>query len=134
VVRPARKTVVASSPTVYLPALVWTPSTAFIPGNDRLVWQDSEDFSSDEGWVDTNFGIDERGNALFMDIQGRTLFSFGEITFGNGNVQVVDFSERAYGPGCYRLLNFADVRSIETVRMLAKADSRDSKVTLYLSK
>jgi len=30
------------------------------------VWQDSEEIDRDDGWVDTNFGIDSDGNAFFL--------------------------------------------------------------------
>jgi hypothetical protein len=101
---------------------------------ERLVWQDSETIARDEEWVDTNFGIDEPGNALFLDIHGRTKLNFAEVTFGNGNVQVIDFNERTHGNGVYNLLDFADGRQVATVRILAKSESEETKLSVYLSK
>ena len=105
-----------------------------MPARDRLVWQDSEQINRDEGWVDTNFGIDESGNALFLDISGSTALNFAEISFANGNVQVVDFDEQTRGSGVYRLLDFADGRHVKTVRILAKSESDVAKLAVYLSK
>jgi hypothetical protein len=134
VVRPARRVVAVGAPLVFLPRLVWTPRVAAIPAGDRLVWQDNETIESDEGWVDSNFGIDESGNALFLDLSGRTALNFAEVTFANGNVQVVDFDEQTRDPGLYKFLDFADGRHVKTVRILAKSESDKTKVTVYLSK
>src|SRR5688500_4273841 len=99
VVRPARRAVVVGAPLVYSPSLVWRPTLASTPASDRLVWQDSESITRDEDWVDTNFGVDSQGNALFLDINGKARLNFAEVTFANGNVQVVDFNEQTHGAG-----------------------------------
>jgi hypothetical protein len=134
VVRPAHKTVVVARPPVYLPAIAWRPAIVPLPARDRLVWQDSERIENGEGWVDTNFGIDESGNALYLDINGDARLNFGEVTFENGNVQVVDFNEQAHKSGIYRLLDFADGRHVKTVRLVAKSETPETKLVVYLSK
>jgi hypothetical protein len=134
VVRAARRPVIVGAPLVYLPSLAWAPAVAPMPASERLVWQDSEVIERDEGWVDTNFGIDSPGNALFLDINGKADFNFAEVTFANGNVQVVDFNERSHETGIYKLLDFADGRHVKTVRILAKSESENTKLVVYLSK
>lgn len=134
VVRAARRQVIVKAPLVYAPALTWTRTVASLPPPDRLVWQDGETIKRDEEWVDTNFGIDSAGNALFLDINGTAWFSFAEITFANGNVQVVDFNEVRHGSGVYKLLDFADGRHVSTVRLLAKSESDETRLTVYLSR
>jgi hypothetical protein len=105
-----------------------------VPPRERLVFEDSETITKDEGWADTNFGIDSPGNALFLDIHGRAKLNFAEVTFNNGNVQVVDFNEKTHGTGVYKLLDFADGRHVATVRILAKSESDDTKLSVYLTK
>lgn len=134
VVRPARKTVIVGAPLVFLPAVAWTRTSASLPSTERLVWQDSEDVNRDEGWVDTNFGIDGAGNALFLQVAGEAELNFAEVAFANGNVQVVDFNEQTHGDGTYKLLDFADGRHVKTVRILARSKSEDMRLTVYLSK
>jgi len=134
VLRPARRAVVVGAPLVFLPGLTWRPSVVALPARDRLVWQDSETISQEEEWVETNFGIDASGDALFLDIDGKAKLNFAEITFANGNVQVVDFNEQTHGTGIYKLLDFADGRHVSTVRILAKSESDDTKLAVYLSK
>lgn len=133
-VRPARRVVTVGSPLVFLPSLVWAPRVVVMPDRERLVWQDSEQINHDEGWVDINFGVDESGNALFLNINGKGGLNFAEITFANGNVQVVDFNDSPHGSGIYKMLDFADGRRVMTVRMLAKSESDTTKLTVYLSK
>ena len=95
------------------------------------MWQDSEEIDRDEGWVDSNSGVDSVGNALFLQINGRAELNFAEVTFANGNVQVVDFNERTHGSGIYNLVDFADGRHVSTVRSLAKSTSGQTKLTVY---
>lgn len=134
VVRPARRVVAVSAPLVFLPSLAWTRTVIAMPPSERLVWQDSETIASNEGWVDSNFGVDSDGNALFLDINGKAKLNFAEVTFANGNVQVVDFNEQTQGSGFYKLLDFADGRHVSTVRLLAMSESADTKLAVYLSK
>lgn len=134
VVRPARRPVVVGAPLVFLSALAWTSTVVPMPTRERLVWQDSEVIERDEGWVDTNFGIDSPGNALFLEINGKAALNFAEVTFANGNVQVVDFNERSHETGIYTLLDFADGRHVKTVRIVGKSESENTKLVVYLSR
>ncbi|HYJ87476.1 MAG TPA: hypothetical protein VEW46_15555 [Pyrinomonadaceae bacterium] len=134
VVRPARKVVTLNAPVVYLPARAWNATVVSLPSSDRVVWEDSEEIHNDEGWVDTNLGVDNRGKALFIKIDGLAQLSFAEVVFGNGSVQVVDFNDSAQRAGVYNLLDFSDGRHVSSVRLLAKSSSDDSKLTLYLRK
>ena len=104
------------------------------PSAERLVWQDSETISKEEGWVDTNFGVDGPGKALFLGIDGKSNLNFAEITFANGNVQVIDFNEKTREAGVYNLLDFADGRHVSTVRLLAKSEMDETKLTVYLGR
>jgi hypothetical protein len=134
VVRPARTPVVVAAPLVFLPLQVWVSTTVARPPRERLLWEDSEVIERDEGWVDTNFGIDRQGTSLLLEIRGKAQLSFAEATFANGNVQVVDFNDRTHGEGLYTLVDFADGRNVKTVRILAKASSEDAKLTVYLAR
>lgn len=134
VVRPARRVVAIRAPLVFLPAMVWAPVTAILPPRERLVWQDAESIGHDEGWVDTNFGIDSSGQALFLDINGTARLNFAEVTFVNGQVQVLDFNESSQKSGIYKLMDFVDGRHVMTVRILAMSESDESKLTVYLGK
>jgi hypothetical protein len=134
VVRPARKTVAAVAPLVFLPALTWTAAVASPPARERLVWEDAEVITRDEGWVDTNFGVDGRGDALYLRVGGSAQLSFAEVVFADGRVQVVDMGDRTHGEGVYRLLDFADGRHVKTVRLLAKSNREETKLSVYLGR
>ena len=134
VVRPARRTVAVGAPLTFLPAVTWAATAAQLPAREAVVWQDSEVITRDEGWVDANFGVDGRGDALFLRVGGSAQFSFAEVAFADGSVQVVDFGERTHGEGTYRLLDFADGRHVKTVRLLAKSHRDETTLAVYLSK
>jgi len=134
VLRPARRAVVVRAPLVFLPALIWAPAVVVLPARDHLVWEDSETLAKDEDWVDANFGVDQSGNALLLKVDGRAKLSFAEVTFENGNVQVVDFNDGTHGDGLYDLLDFRDGRRVMTVRILARSESPETVLSVYLRK
>ncbi|MBY0508293.1 MAG: hypothetical protein K2X03_30555 [Bryobacteraceae bacterium] len=134
VVRPARTRVVVPGALVFLPVAVFAGVAMTLPARDRLVWQDSESFKKSEGWVESNFGVNAKGNALYFDLDGRAELNYADVTFSNGEVQTVDFEEKARAPGTYRLLDFADGRHVQTVKILARARTEHAKLTVYIAK
>ena len=105
-----------------------------LPPRERIVWQETETIAREEEWVDTNYGVDGSGHELVLDLQGQAKLNFAEVTFANGNVQVVDFDEQSHGNGTYKLLDLSADQHVMTVRLLAKSESDDTKVSVYLSK
>jgi hypothetical protein len=132
VLRPARTAVVVTAPLVFLPAIVWRPAVVVLPARERLIWEESEVLGKEEEWVDCNFGVDRRGGALFLEIEGTAQINFAEVTFDNGQVQVVDFEDNARNAGVYQVLDFADGRHVKTVRVLARSNSEETTLTVYL--
>ena len=134
IIRPARRTVVVGTALVFLPVIAFTAAAVALPARERLVWQDTEEIHRDEDWVESNFGIDERGDALYLEINGRADLDFADVTFENGEVQVMDFHEKAFVNGVYRLLDFPGRRNVKTVRLVARSKSGTSTLRMYLSK
>jgi hypothetical protein len=134
VVRTARRPVVVGAPLRYLPAFRWRPALVVLPPRERIVWQDTETIARDEEWVDVNYGVDGSGSALVLDLSGEAKLNFAEVTFANGNVQVVDFDEQSHGKGTYKLLDLSADQHVMTVRLLAKSESDDTKLSVYLNK
>ena len=132
VVRPARRVVVVRRPLVWLPSLAWAPVVVALPARDHLVWEDSETIDKDEEWVDSNFGVDQRGEALLLEVDGKAKLNFAEVTFENGDVQVVDFNEGTHDKGLYDLLDFKDGRRVMTVRLLARSETPETTFRVYL--
>ena len=135
VVRPARPAaVVVRGPVVYAAPVVWTRTVVSLPSRDRLLWEDSEVITRREDWVDTTLNVNNRGNALYLNIDVRARLDFAEVQFDNGQVRVVDFREGQVEKGAFRLLDFADGRTFNSVRLIAKSQSPLSKLTVYLAK
>lgn len=132
VVRPMRTAVVVRAPLVWLPALAWHPVVMTLPARDLLIWEDSETIEQDEEWVDSNFGVDQRGSALLLQVDGKARLNFAEVTFENGDVQVVDFNEQTHDKGLYSLLDFKDRRRVMTVRLLARSETPETTFRVYL--
>ena len=132
VVRPARRAVVVRAPLIFLPAVAWTAAVVTLPPRDQLVWQDADTLERDEEWVDSNFGIDDRGKALLLQVEGKARLNFAEVTFENGEVQVIDFNDSTHDTGLYQLLDFRDGRRVMTVRVLARSESPETMLSVYL--
>lgn len=135
IVRPVRPAaVVVRAPIVYAPAVVWTRTVVALPPRPRLLWEDSETIARREDWVDTTLNVNNRGNALYLQIDGRAHLDFAEVMFENGQVQVVDFREGRVESGTFLLLDFANGRNVNSVRLVAKSQSPRSRLTVYLAK
>ncbi len=134
IVRPARRMVALRGPVVFLVPVEWGMRAVRFPGRDRLAWEDSETIWRSEEWVDFDLGVDGRGDSLYLRIDGRAQVDFAEVTFENGQVQVVDFNERTQNAWTFELLDFVDGRRVQLVRMVAKAVTKEAKLILYLRK
>lgn len=134
IVHPARRVVVVGAPLVFLPVVTFAALAATLPPRERLVWQDTETIDRDEDWVESNFGIDDRGDALFLEVDGRVQLNFADVTFENGEVQTVDFNEHAHAAGIFKLYDFPGVRNVKTVRIVARAQSDEATLRLYLNR
>lgn len=131
--RPA--VVVRVRPVRLLPVVIWRPIVVARPVGDALVWQDAETLFPEEDWAETVFDSNQPGDRLYLEVvRGRVQFDFAEVVFGNGETQVVDFSRAARGPGLYSLLDFRDGRTIDHVRLIARARSGEARVALLMQK
>ena len=134
IVRSRPAAVVVRTPIVYAAPVFWTRRVVTLPARDRLLWEDSEVIHRREDWVDTTLNVNNRGNALYLNIDGRSHLDFAEVHFDNGQVQVVDFNNGDVERGTFLLLDFANGRHVNAVRLIAKSQSPRSKLTVYLAK
>lgn len=135
VVRPARPgAVVFTGRVVYVAPVVWRRAVVPLPPRDRLVWEDNETLHRREDWVDTTLHVHNRGEALYLRVGGRAQIDFAEVQFGNGQVQVVDFQEGALEPGIYTLLDFPGSRDVHSVRLVGRARTPQTRLTVLMRK
>jgi hypothetical protein len=132
VVRPAR--VAAIQPAVFLAPVIWVSAVVTRSPRERRVWEDDEVLNREDGWTDFALHCGERGDALFLEIEGRVQLNFAEVVFANGEAMVVDFRETTRKDGIYRLIDFRDGRKVDHVRMVARAKSPDARVVLRLER
>lgn len=134
VVRPARvvpRVVVGA----YLAPVVFTAAVIARPAPDVIVWQDAESFGKDEDWTDVTLNADARGRRMLLEVaEGRVQVDFAEIVFENGDARVVDFNQKTHGVGTYGLLEFADGRKVDHVRVVARAKSDEARLALLMEK
>jgi hypothetical protein len=143
--RPARvvvvhepRAVVRVQPVLYLPLVVWTGVAmggSMRPVHDVLVWEDSETLVKSDGWTQFVLNADARGTRLWLEVaNGRAQFDWAEVVFENGDAQVVDMKEWTRGEGVYTLLDFRDGRRVDHVRVVARAKSPETRITLRMEK
>jgi hypothetical protein len=104
------------------------------PPRERLVKEDSETMRRNEDWVDSTLAVNQTGNKLYLRIDGRAQVDFAEVHFKNGNAQVVDFQEGPMAPGTYSLLDFADGRHVDYVRVVARARTKEARISVMLAR
>lgn len=131
IVRPAP--VFRVAPRVYLAPVVFTAAVvATIPRSPQN-WRGTETLEREDGWTDFTMNVDRRGGQLMLEIgPGAAQVSFAEVVFENGETQVVDFNDHVHARGTYELLNFRDGRKVDHVRVVAKADTANTDITLHL--
>lgn len=131
VVRPAP--VVRVTPRAYLaPVAFGAVVVASLPSARE--WHGSEALEREDGWTDFTMNVDRRGTRLFLQVdRGAAQVSFAEVVFENGEAQVVDFTDRVHRTGVYELLDFRDGRKVDHVRVVARASTQETEITLHLA-
>ena len=131
VVRPAP--VVRVAPRAYLaPVVFGAVVVASLPSHRE--WHASEALEREDGWTDFTMNVDRRGTKLFLQVdRGAAQVSFAEVVFENGEAQVVDFNDHVHRTGLYELLDFRNGRKVDHVRVVAKASTRETEITLHLA-
>ena len=145
VVRPLRHVVVHPiirpcrvAPRIFLPLAFWTgvavAGTA-VPAPHFIVWEDGENLLAEEGWTEFTLNCQNTGTKLWLEIvKGRIRPDWAEVVFGNGETQVVDMKEFVRDPGYYLLLDFANGREVDHVRMVAQAETPEARLVLKIQK
>ncbi len=140
--RPGRTVVVRERPAVaarerivWAPPVVFAPRVVVAPAREMLVWEDSEVLHRNEEWVDSSLNVNNRGRQLFLRLDGRAQVDFVEVHFHNGQAQVVDFKDNVtMEPGTYSLLDFADGRHVDFVRVVARARAPKTRISVLMGK
>ena len=128
-----RSATVRVAPRVYLAPVAFVAVAVASPARARS-WSGEETLAREEGWTDFTMNVDQRGGGLLLEIdRGTAQVSFAEVVFENGDTQVVDFNDRVHATGVYSLIDFKDGRKVDHVRVVAKADSRESIIRLHLT-
>jgi hypothetical protein len=131
VIRPVP--VVRVAPRVYLAPVVFTAAVVATVPRSPQNWRGTETLEREDGWTDFTMNVDRRGGKMLLEIgPGAAQISFAEVVFENGETQVVDFNDHVHARGTYDLLNFRDGRKVDHVRVVAKADTANTDVTLHL--
>lgn len=136
VVRPAA-VAVRVEPRVYLRPVVWTTMAVAVaaPTADALTWVDGGTLNQSEDWTELTLNCGHRGSRLWYEVKsGKVQADWAEVVFANGETQVVDFAGHTPSPGLYPLLDFANGRRVDHVRMVARANTDDARIVLRLEK
>jgi hypothetical protein len=136
-VRPAR-VAVRVAPAVFLAPVVFAGvvvAAEAAPARDVLIWEDGETLEKDDEWTEFSLNCDSRGTKLWIEVAGGKIEAdWAEVVFENGEARVVDFNGKSYGVGLYPLLDFADGRKVDHVRIVAKAKSDEARVVLKMAR
>ena len=130
----APRVAVRVAPRVYLPPVAFGAVVVAAPiPPDRQVWSDDEDLDRDDEWTDFTMNVDKMGSRLLLQVDhAPAQVSFAEVVFDNGEARVVDFSDKVHRQGVYELLDFAQPRKVDHVRIIGKAAGDETELTLHL--
>ena len=145
IVRPLRHVIIHPiirpyrfAPRIFLPLAFWTGvavTAAAVPAPHFMVWEDGENLLAQEGWTEFTLNCENTGTKLWLEIvKGRVRLDWAEVVFGNGEAQVMDMKEYVRDPGHYLLLDFANGREVDHVRMVAQAETPEARLVLKIQK
>jgi hypothetical protein len=122
------------APRVYLAPVVFTAAVVrSLPPASARSWSDTTTIEREDGWTEFTMNVDRRGSGMLLQIdKGTAQISFAEVVFENGDTQVVDFNDKTHARGIYSFLDFKDGRKVDHVRVVAKADSALSEISMHL--
>ena len=130
-----RPTVTIVEPRMYL-----TPTTfsAVMSSNPPAVlnevWSGTEQLKSSDGWIDFTKSVGVIGQHLYLSVDdGEAQISYAEVVFDDGASQVVDFNDQFQDPGLFSLVDSLNGQRVDHVRVVAKADSSLSDISLRLA-
>ena len=129
-----RGPVVRVAPRVYLsPVAFGAVVVTSLPAVNARTWTGAEELERGDGWTDLTMDVDRRGSRLVLEIdKGPAQLSFAEVVFENGETQVVDFDDRVHTQGIYSLLDFANGRKVDHVRVVASAAAKTTEIRIHL--
>jgi hypothetical protein len=131
----APRVAVRVTPRVFLAPVVFGAAVVSTPSSAARIWSEDAQLDREDGWTELTMNVDQRGRQLLLEIDnGAAQVSFAEVVFDNGEAQVVDFNDSTHRRGTYSLLDFRDGRKIDHVRLVAKADTGESRIALHLVK
>ena len=134
-IRPARYTVRIHPSRYWAPVFFTGVAVASYPASDVIAWEDGETLNRSEDWTEFTLGADSRGKKLWLEVKaGKVQFDWAEVVFENEEAAPVDFREKTYGPGLYEMLDFADGRKVDHVRIMARAKTDEARVVLRMQK
>ena len=112
-----------------------TATVVSVPPPATIIWEDGGNLARDEDWTELTLNTLARGHRLWLDVAGgKVQFDWVEVTFANGEAQVVDFAEKTREPGVYPLLTFPNGRTVDHVRIVARAKSEEARVAVRMAK
>jgi hypothetical protein len=129
---PPPVTIVESRPylaPVTVDSLVVTPPLP--PTNEA--WEGTEEVTSDR-WTEFTLAVGTTGAHLYLGVDGAAAqISVAEVVFDNGDSQVIDCNDQVVPPGLYSLIDLTSARKIDHIRVVARADTAASDITLRLA-
>jgi hypothetical protein len=121
---------------MFLPLFTWVGVMSTVaPARDLYVWEDGETLLGENDWTEFTLNCENRGAKLWLEVaSGKAQFDWAEVVFENGETQVVEMQNFIRDPGHYPLLDFANGRMVDHVRLVARAETPEARVILRMQK
>jgi hypothetical protein len=96
------------------------------------VWQRGDSLSQNDDWAESNFSVEEAGSRLLLSSQGSVEIQLAQVQFADGQVQPIPIRNQPYGNGLYLLLDFGSTQTIQSIRVVARANASRSAYSVQL--
>ncbi|HYM81805.1 MAG TPA: hypothetical protein VEY91_10415 [Candidatus Limnocylindria bacterium] len=92
----------------------------------------SSHLSRDMGWTSLTFDVHEPSTAIFVEVQGQAQFDAADIVCSDGEIVSLPLRNSVRGQGMFALHDLGATKTVEQVRITARARSPQARVGLRL--
>ena len=121
-------------PSFYLGVHLWHNTWARpVAPPQAVTWRDRATLYGTDDWTEFSLNSGVRGDRIGFVVDGGDVqIDWAEVVYSNGETEVVDFDNQVVEPGEYELLDFGETRTVDHVRIVARAQDDEASMSMIM--
>ncbi|MFI5371300.1 MAG: hypothetical protein ACHQ52_07045 [Candidatus Eisenbacteria bacterium] len=88
----------------------------------------------DQGWRSLSFPVGDHGLGVYLSIEGEAQFDIAYIDYADGGQDRIELAQASRGDGVFALAEYAADRPVARVSLLARAVTREARISVMLGR